>query len=207
VFGGLLVWIGALAGILPTGEPLPLAPYAQVFETRPVLGVIVLAGAFVLGWLVTRRQLAPAVPPAPDERLAGFVVALGLLGAVAVGLAVLQPYALVFVLPSLYAWLWLPLEGRLGARLVLLAAGFAGPVAGFVVLGRELGLSVLDAALYVTSLFTVGYLPLGSALLGIAWAAAATQVAALASGRYAPYAGGVETPPAGPLRRSLARLR
>jgi hypothetical protein len=207
VFGGVLVWIGALAGILPTGEPLPLPPYAEVFEARPVFGVIVLTGAFALGWLITRRQLVPAAPPAADERLAGFVVALALLGAVAVGLAVLQPYALVFVLPSLYAWLWLPLEGRLAPRLLLLAAGFAGPVAGFVVLGRELGLSALDAALYVASLFTVGYLPLGSAVLGIAWAAAATQIAALALGRYAPYAGGVETPPAGPVRRSLARLR
>ncbi len=54
-------------------------------------------------------------------------------------------------------------------------------------------------------LFTVGYLPLGSALLGIAWTAAAAQVAALAVGRYAPYAGGVETPPAGLVRRALAR--
>jgi Peptidase family M28 len=207
VFGGLLVWIGALAGILPTGEPLPLPPYAELFETRPVFGVIVLTGAFALGWLVTRRQLVPTEPPAPDERLAGFVVALALLGAVAVGLAVLQPYALVFVLPSLYAWLWLPLEGRLAPRLLLFCAGFAGPAAGFVVLGRELGLSVLDAALYVASLLTVGYLPLGSAVLGIAWAAAATQIGALALGRYAPYAGGVETPPAGPVRRSLARLR
>jgi hypothetical protein len=207
VFGGLLVWIGALTGVLPTGAALPLPPYAQLFETRPVFGVVVLAGAFVLGWLVTRRQLVAAVPPAPDERLAGFVVALALLGAVAVGLAVLQPYALVFVLPSLYAWLWLPLEGRLGQRLALLSIGFAGPVVGFVVLGRELGLSVVDAALYVTSLFTVGYLPLGSAVLGIAWAASATQMAALATGRYAPYAGGVETPPTGPVRRSLARLR
>jgi hypothetical protein len=207
VFGGLLVWIGALTGILPSGEPLPLPPYAELFETRPVFGVVVLVGAFVLGWLVTRRQLVRAAAPAPDERLAGFVVALALLGAVAVGLALLQPYALVFVLPSLYAWLWLPLEGRLGARLVLLVVGFAGPVVGFVVLGRELGLSVLDAALYVASLFTVGYLPLASAVLGIAWAAAATQIAALALGRYAPYAGGIETPPAGPVRRSLARLR
>ena len=206
-FGGLLVWLGALARILPTGEPLPLPPYAEFFEARPIFGVMVLAGAFLLGWLVTRRQLVPTAPPAADERLAGFVVALGLLGAVAIGLAVLQPYALAFVLPSLYAWLWIPLEGRLGPRLALLAIGFVGPVLGFVVLGRELGLSLLDAALYVTSLFTVGYLPLSSALLAIAWAAAAAQIAALAAGRYAPYGDTVGASPAGPLRRSLARLR
>jgi hypothetical protein len=206
-FAALLVWIGAQARILPTGEALPLPPYAEFFETRPLFGGLVLGGAFVLGWLVMRRQLVPVVPAAPDERLAGFVVALAVLGAVAVGLAVFQPYALVFVLPSLYAWLWLPLEGRFTARVILLLVGLAGPVFGLVVLGRELGLSVPDAALYVVGLFTVGYLPLGSALLGLAWAAAATQIAALALGRYAPYAGGLARPPVGPLRRSLARLR
>ena len=70
-----------------------------------------------------------------------------------------------------------------------------------------LGLSVLDSALYVIGLFTVGYLPLGSALLGIGWTATAAQVAALAFGRYAPYGDGLEAPPPGPLRRGLARIR
>jgi hypothetical protein len=186
-FGGLVVWIGALAGILPTGEPLPLAPYAALFEAPPIFGLLVLVAAFALGWLVLRRQLVPSTPAAPDERLAGFVVALVVLGAVAVGLAFLQPYALVFVLPSLYAWLWLPLEGRFPARAALFLAGLTGPVLGLALLGRELGLSPLDAVLYVLGLFTVGYLPLASALLGLAWAAAATQVGALTFGRYAPY--------------------
>jgi hypothetical protein len=206
-FGGVLVLIGAAVGMLPTGAPLPLPPYTSFFESRSVLGVLVLASAFALGWLVARRHLVRVSTPAPEERLAGFVVALAVLGLVAVGLAVLQPYALVFVLPSLYAWLWLPLEAHLAVRGVVYGVGLLGPAVGLVLLGRELGLSVLDAALYVVGLFTVGYLPLGSALLGLAWAAAATQMAALALGRYAPYAGGVEPPPAGPIRRALARAR
>jgi hypothetical protein len=110
----------------------------------------------------------------------------------------------VFVLPSLYAWLWLPLESRLGVRVLALCAGLVGPAVGLVLLGRELGLSVLGTTQYVVGLFTVGYLPLGSALLGIAWAAAAAQIAALALGRYAPYGGGMDPPP-GPIRRALAR--
>ena len=61
--------------------------------------------------------------------------------------------------------------------------------------------------LYVISLFTVGYLPLSSALLGIVWVAAATQVGALALARYAPYAAGTEPPPAGPIRGLVARSR
>jgi hypothetical protein len=206
-FGGVLVLIGAAAGMLPTGAPLPLPPYTSFFESRSVLGVLVLASAFALGWLVARRHLVYSSPPAPEERLAGFIVALATLGVAAVGLAVFQPYALVFVLPSLYAWLWLSLEARFAVRAVVYGAGLLGPALGLILLGLELGLSVLDAALYVVGLFTVGYLPLGSALLGLAWAAAATQMAALAVGRYAPYAGGVEPPPAGPIRRALARAR
>jgi len=206
-FGGVLVWLGAAAGTLPTGAPLPLPPYSSFFESRPVFGALVLACAFVLGWLVARRHLLQSSLPAPDERLAGYIVALSVLAVVAIGLAVFKPYALVFVLPSLYAWLWLPLEARLAVRVLVLVVGFLGPALGLLLLGHELGLSILDAALYVIGLFTVSYLPLGSALLGLAWAAAATQMSALALGRYAPYAGGVEPPPAGPFRRALVRAR
>ncbi|HEY6113026.1 MAG TPA: M28 family peptidase [Gaiellaceae bacterium] len=206
-FGGFIVAIGAIGGILPSGAPLPLAPYSASFEQRPVFGIVVLLSLFVLGWLVARRHLVPAAPATPDERLAGFVVALTTLAIAAIGLAVLQPYALVFVLPSLYAWLWLPLDGRPAIRAVVFATGLLGPILGLLLLGHELGLSVLDTMLYVISLFTVGYLPLSSALLGIVWVAAATQVGALSLARYAPYAAGREPPPAGPIRRLVTRSR
>ena len=64
----------------------------------------------------------------------------------------------------------------------------------------------MDGPLYVAGLATLGYLPFSNALLAAAWAAAATQLGALAFGRYAPYAGGAEAPPPGPLRRALGRL-
>ena len=70
----------------------------------------------------------------------------------------------------------------------------------------RVGLGPADTALYVVGLVTVGYLPLSNVLLAIAWLAAAAQLAALAFGRYAPYAGGVEPPPAG-LFRTLGDLR
>ena len=206
-FGAVVVLVGALVGILPMGEALPLPPYAGFPDTWPVFGLLVLGAAFALWWLVARRNLVPVSAPASEERLAGFVVALALLGVVAVALAIFQTYALVFVLPSLYAWLWLPLEARLAVRVSVLCVGLLGPLVALLLLGRELGLSVIDSALYVIGLFTVGYLPLGSALLGIGWTAAAPQIAALAFGRYAPYGGGLETPSAGPLRRTLARVR
>jgi hypothetical protein len=84
-FGALLVWIGALTRVLPTGAPLPLPPYTDFFESSPVFGVLVLGAAFLVGWLVARRRLALTSALASDERLAGFVVALGLLTVVAVG--------------------------------------------------------------------------------------------------------------------------
>ena len=112
------------------------------------------------------------------------------------------------MLPSLYAWLWLPLErpSRGSARSSSSRASL-GPSSDSSSSGDELGLSVLDAALYVIGLFTVGYLPLGSALLGLVWAAAAAQVGALALGRYAPYAGGAEPPPQARSAGSFARVR
>jgi hypothetical protein len=206
-YSAVLVWLGTLVGIFPTGAPLPLPPYASFFEDRPVFGVVVLVAALALGWLVARRRLGATSPVRPEERLAGFAVALSVLGIVALALAFLQPYALVFVLPSLYAWLWLPLEGRALPRAAVFSAGLVVPIVALILLGSQLGLSVPEVALYVVGLITVGYVPLSSAVLGLVWAAAAAQVGALALGRYGPYAGGLEPPPAGPIRSSFRRRR
>ncbi len=113
----------------------------------------------------------------------------------------------MFVLPSLYAWLWLPLQAQLWQRVGIYAIGLAGPIGGLLILGRELGLGPGDTALYVAGLATVGYISLFSVLLALAWLTAAAQLGALAFGRYAPYAGGVESPPAGPLRTAVEDLR
>jgi Zn-dependent M28 family amino/carboxypeptidase len=199
--GGLLIWLGAIGGVFPTGAPLPLAPFASLLDNPPLAGLALLACAFAVAWLVARRRLLPAAALSSEERLAGLAVALGAVGVVAIALALTKPYALVFVLPSLYAWLWLPLEGRAWQRLLLFVLGLAGPVLGLVVLSNELGVSVIGAALYVVGLTTVGYLPLGAALLTLVWLAGAIQVGALAFGRYGPYAGGAEPPRAGPVWR------
>jgi len=63
--------------------------------------------------------------------------------------------------------------------------------------------AVLESPLYVAGLATVGYLPMGTVLLAIAWAAVAGQLGALAFGRYAPYASGLEPPPPGVVRQSV----
>jgi hypothetical protein len=203
---GLLLGLGALMGVFPTGAPLALSPHGPPVSDRPVAGLALLSAAAVLGWLTVRRRLVSARSPASEELLAGYVVALAWLALVAVGLALLKPYALVFVLPSLYAWLWLPASDRAWSRGLLYVLGLLGPLVGHSVLAHELGLGPLDAALYVLSLATVGYVSLGSVLFAIAWLAAATQLGALAAGRYRPYAGGAAQPPPGLVRTSVARV-
>jgi hypothetical protein len=206
LYGGLVVWVAALLGVFPTGESLALPPNASLVLDWPVSGLAVAAIAFGLGWLAARRRLVARARPTAGERLAGYTAALAWLASVAIVVALVKPFALVFVLPSLYAWLWLPLRTGVWQRIALYLAGLLGPVGTLVLLGRELGLGILDTALYLVGLTTVGYVPLSSVLLALAWMAAATQLAALAFGRYAPYAGGVESPPPGPLRRALRGL-
>ena len=205
-FGGVLLAVGAAAGVFPTGADLP-PPRFTSFVTKPPVGALAaLSGFFALAWLVGRRRLVPDRAATGDERLAGLAAALALLCAFAVTLAVAKPYALVFVLPSLYTWPWIPLDRTTWHGIVLFLAGFAGPAFGLVVLARQVGLSLTHGALYTSALATVGYIPLAAVLAAVVWIAAGAQVAAITFGRYAPYAGGVERPPAGVLRRSGRRL-
>jgi len=206
LYGAIVVWVASLAGVFPTGESLALPPNASFVLDWPMSGLAVAAVAFGIGWLAARRQLVAEARPTAEERLAGYTAALAWLAAVAITVALVKPFALVFVLPSLYAWLWLPLRTALWPRIAVYLAGLLGPVGALILLGRELGLGVLDTALYLLGLATVGYIPLSAVLLALAWLAAATQLAALAFGRYAPYAGGAESPPPGPIRRAIAGL-
>ena len=206
LFGGVVLWIGAKLGVLPTGASLPLPPETTLAADHPFASLSLIGLLFGLGWLAGRRRLVARHEPGAEERLAGFTVALALLGAIALVLAATRPYALCFCLPSLYAWLWMPLGGALWTRIGLFLAGLVGPLLGLFLLARQLALPLLEAPLYVIGLATVGYVPLASVLLAICWLAAAAQIGALAVGRYAPYANGAEPPPAGLLRESIARL-
>jgi hypothetical protein len=52
----------------------------------------------------------------------------------------------------------------------------------------------------------LGYVPLPSIMIALAWLAAAGQLAAASAGRYAPYPSARERPPRGPLRELVRRL-
>jgi hypothetical protein len=203
---GILVWLGGVAGVFPTGEALPLPPYADLVEDTPLAGLVLLALALAAGWLVLRRHIAPPFDTSSEERLAGYTTALVGLTSVAVVIALIQPYMLVFVLPSLYAWLWLPLAGRLRSRALTFLGGLIAPALGLALLAAELDLGPVDALLYVIGLVTVGYVSSVTVVLWLAWAAAATQFGALAFGRYVPYGDGAEPPPRGLARSAVGRV-
>src|SRR5436190_928350 len=163
------------------------------------LGLLALAG-----WLVTRERLIPRREVSVENELAGHTAALLALGALSLLVVATNPYALLFLLPSLHAWLWLPQVQRLGIgpRLGVLALGFAGPA---LVVGEFAGRYGLgwDAPWYLAELRAVGYVPFIVMPLLVIWLAGAGQLAALSVGRYAPYPDVAELPPRGPVRRVL----
>jgi hypothetical protein len=203
LYGGFLLWLGGITGVFPTGAGVPPPPYTSFVVDPATAGLLLLAIALALGWLAGRRRLIPTATPSSEEQLAGYAVGLSGLGAIAVACAITKPYALLFILPSLYAWIWLPLTGRSWQRIALFCLGLAGPLLGLGLLASQLQLAALETPLYVAGLATVGYLPMGTVLLAIAWAAVASQFGALAFGRYAPYASGLEPPPPGVVRQSV----
>jgi hypothetical protein len=164
----------------------------------------VLALLALAGWLVTRERLLPQGDVSAEEELAGHTAALLALAALSLLVVATNPFALLFLLPSLHAWLWLSQVRRTGlaVRLGVLAIGFAGPA---VLIGEFAGRYGLgwDAPWYLAELRAVGYIPFVVMPLLVVWLAGAGQLAALSAGRYAPYPDVAELPPRGPLRRIL----
>ena len=95
---------------------------------------------------------------------------------------------MIYLLPSLYAWLWLPQTHAAHpiVRFTLLALGFTGPLILLLSFSTRFGLG-LETPWYLLTLVTVGYVPWIAVLLGLVWLAIGAQLTALAAGRYGPY--------------------
>jgi hypothetical protein len=119
----------------------------------------------------------------------------------------LNPFALIFLLPSAYAWLWLPQLGdrHPAVRAGVFLAGFAGPAVLLLSFAGRLGAGA-DALWYLATLVSLRYVEVSAVLVTLAWLAVAAQLAALTAGRYAPYPTAAERPPLGPIRTVLRRL-
>ena len=206
---GFWAWVGAVflffraIGLWGEGAGPPSLTSVS-WPGGALLALVLLAGA---GWLVARSRLLPRRPIRPEERLAGHSAALLALGVVGLLVAATNPFALIFVLPSLHAWLWLPqVQTRQPAlRAGVLLIGFLGPAYLVWTFATHYGLG-WDAPWYIVKLFAVGYAPLPLLVIGLAWLAAAGQLAALAANRYAPYPAPEERSRRGPLRELIRTL-
>ena len=199
-FAGLAFAAFSLLGAWPNEPPRPLAPETAAATEWPWVALGILAVILACAWFVARDRLLPRREVAQAEELAGYTVALLGLAVVALLVVASNAFALLFLLPSLHAWLWLPHVRARAAwlRVAVLLAGFAGPLVLLWSFGTRFGLG-LDAPWYLAVLTAVGYVPVQTCAITLAWAAAAGQLAALATGRYAPY------PDAGAEQRGFAR--
>ncbi len=204
------LWAGSVFGLLTLagawGSGVARPP-ALDRVSWPTGGLIVLALLTGGGWLVARDRLLPRRPLRTEEELAGHTGALLALGVVALLVVATNPFGLVFLLPSLHAWLWLPQvrQSPLWGRVLVLAAGFAGPALLIWSFASRYGLG-WDAPWYIVSLFPIGYAPATAFVIALGWAAGAAQLVALAAGRYAPYPAPAERRPRGPIRHTVRTL-
>jgi hypothetical protein len=194
----------ALVGAWPEGSARPLSPRSSVAHDWPAGALLGFAVLVLLGWLVARDRLIPRRVVTAEEVLAGHTAALLSLGALSLLVVAVNPFALIFLLPPLHAWLWLP-QLRAAhplARFGVLALGFTGPLLllGSLAARYDLG---WDALWYLVTLRSVGYVSFVAIPLLVIWLAAAAQLATLTAGRYAPYPDASALPPRGPLRRAV----
>jgi Peptidase family M28 len=202
VFGAL-----ALFGVWGDGVPRPPSPDTPFAGDEPLLALVVLGSLALAGWFVVRERLLPRRPVSAEEELAGQTAALLALAVIALLTVATNPFALIFLLPSLHAWLWLPqVRYRpLWIRGAVLAVGLTGPLLLLASFAWRFELGA-EAPWYVAQLVALGYVPLPAVAIGLAWLAAAGQLAAVSAGRYAPYPGARERPPRGPIRELIRRL-
>jgi hypothetical protein len=193
-----------LFGAWPHGVARPIPPSSPLAGDWPVKALLALAVLALLGWLVERERLIPLRAITVEEELAGHTASLLCLGVLSLLVVATNPFALVFLLPSLHVWLWLPqVRGApIAVRLGVLLAGLAGLALLLGSFAMRFGLG-WDTPWYLAELSGVGYVPFVVMPLLVVWLAGTGQLAALTAGRYAPYPAADELPPTGPLRRFL----
>jgi hypothetical protein len=204
LLGGLVFFCFSEAGFLGStgGRPGPLNDVRW-----PIGALLVLALLGAASWLAVRDRLRPRNPVDAEEELAGHTAALLALSVVGLLVAATNPYALIFLLPCLHLWLWLPqVHARSRAvRAVVLLLGLVGPAYLVWTFATRYGLG-WDAPWYIVQLFAVGYAPRTLFVISLVWLAAAGQLFALTGNRYAPYPSPEEAPRRGPIRDLLRSL-
>ncbi len=201
LFAGVAFYAFRLLGAWPGGPARPPNPAVAESGNWPVLALTAFLLLLAVGWVVARQRLVPRRAVATDERLAGDAAALIALAVVALLVLATNPYALIFFLPALHVWLWLPQVrgGQPAARVIVLAAGLVGPALLVWSVGSRYGLG-FDTPWYLVELAAVGYVHLPAVAITLGAVACTAQLVAVAAGRYAPYPEREERPARGPLR-------
>jgi hypothetical protein len=207
LFVGLGFYAFQLLGAWPSGAPRPPNPTTTTAGDWPLLALIGLGVVVLAGWIVARHRLVPRRAVGTDEQLAGETVSLLTLAVVSLLVLATNPFALIFVLPALHAWLWLPQvrSGRPPARALVLLVGLTGPALILGSLGVRYGLG-FDAPWYLVELVALGYVQAPAVAIALGGAACAAQLTVVAAGRYAPYPEPGERPARGPLRELIRAL-
>ena len=204
LWAGVLFELFALAGAWGAGAARPIEPGSAAATRWPLWSLSGFLLVLGLSWLVARPRLVPQRPATAEEQLAGYTTTMIALGVVALVVTAWNPFALIFVLPSLHFWVWLPnyTHRRTAARGFLFTGGFLGPLLLLGSFAFRFGLG-LDAPWYLAKLTAIGYVPIVSLLIVLAWAACAAQVSVLVAGRYAAYPSAAQRPPRGPFRNTV----
>jgi hypothetical protein len=207
IFVALCFFVLDFLGAWPEGAPRPPNPALTTAGDWPVQALLVLALVSFVGWLFARHRLVPRRPVTVEEELAGQTVALLALGICALLIVATNPFGLLFALPALHAWLWLPQirTAQLPVRIALFMLGLVGPLIVLGSIAFRFGLG-LDAPWYLLALVALHYVTLPPVAIFVAGAAAAMQLAAAAAGRYAPYPAATERGPRGPLREVVRTI-
>jgi hypothetical protein len=208
LFAGGVFMLFAFAGVWPGGDEAAISPASEAATHWPRLGLALFALVVAGGWLVARSRLVPSGPVGAEDEIAGMAVALIALAVITLVLIVTNPHALLFVLPSAHAWLWLVQTRGRDARLraALYVAGLAGPMLLLGSMALRFGIG-LDAPWYLAELTALGYVSTFTFILVLTWAAVAGQVLAVTTGRYAPYPSADARPARGAVGTAIASLR
>ncbi len=192
---GVTLWLVAVVYLLTALDVLPtgaagraLAPDSPAATTWDVTALVALGVLGAAGYAIAWPQIRGRRNTDEATALAGHAAAMLALCCVALGVALVNPFALLFVLPSLHAWLWLPqLRDRPAAlQLATYAVGFVGPAVFLVSLMTRFGLGI-DAFWYALTLVSTGTISVPLVVLAAIWCAGAMQVGVVLLGRYAPY--------------------
>ena len=190
------------------GAAVAVNPAAEAAGHWPRLGLAALVLVGLASWVIARGRLVRRGPVSDEDEIAGLAVALAAVALISFVLIATNIYALIFVLPSAHAWLWL-IELRRRRALVkgiVYAVGLLGPTVLLLSFAVRYGLG-LDAPWYLAELVAIGYVPHMGVVLFLCWLAAAGQVLAVISARYGPYPARAERPARGPIGRVVAAAR